>query len=285
MNPSSSPSGQPPTFRLTVDFPHGVLPDGFAVVSSAVAQKVEDISRHAPWQGSDLASILEIKKWKTYPALVEASVFKNEPRVSFAVVETLAKLERVMRESCRPYIFWVQRGMVHQTFFGSKKPICLGPYDRFSGRPPVELSTFGNLDLLDRPATAFLCSTQCPGDKVLEAYDWARRQSDEGGVVVSGFQSPVEKDVLAILARRGANIIWVPGRDVPVAIDPVLKAPMLENRLLIVSPFAYGHPSRATRESCSERNRFILRRWSDRYIPHVAPGSSLVADLESAERP
>jgi hypothetical protein len=279
MNPSSPE--QPPTFRLTVDFPHGVLPDGFAVVSSAVAQKVEDISQHAPWHGSDLASVLEIKKWKAYPALVEASVFNNEPRVSFAVVENLAKLERVMREFCRPQVFWVQRGMVHQTFFGAKKPICLGPYDRFSGRPPVELSTFGNLELLDRPATAFLCSTQCPGDKILEAYDWARRQCDERGTVVSGFHTPVEKDVLAILARRGANILWVPGRDVPASIDPVLKAPMLENRLLIVSPFAYGQPSRASRESCSERNRFVLRRWPDRYIPHVAPGSSLISDLEA----
>ncbi len=272
---------QPFTFRFTVDFPHGVLPDGFAVVSSAVAQKLEDITQHAPWHGSDLASVLEIKKWKAYPALVEASVFNNEPRVSFAVVETLAKLERVMRDFCRPQIFWVQRGMVHQTFFGAKKPICLGPYDRFSGRPPVELSTFGNLELLDRPATAFLCSTKCPGDKILEAYDWARRRCDEGGTVISGFHTPVEKDVLAILARRGANIIWVPARDVPSSIDAVLKPPMDENRLLILSPFPYGQPARPTKESCSERNRFVLRRAAIRYIPHIEPGSSLVADVEA----
>lgn len=250
------------------------------MVSSAVAQRPEDFTRDAPLHGSDLASVIEIKGWRAYPAVVEASVFNNEPRLSFAVVENLAKLERVMRNFFSPCMFWVQRGMILQTFFGGKAPDRLGPYDRFSGRPPVNLHGCGNLDLLDRPAKAFLCSTKCPGDKILEAYDWARRQCGEGGTVVSGFHTPVEKDVLAILARRGANIIWVPARDVPSTIGPELKSPMLENRLLILSPFAYGHPSQATKESCAERNRFILRRWPDRYIPHVAPGSSLVADLE-----
>ena len=157
----------------------------------------------------------------------------------------------------------------------------LGKWDAFSGRPPVTLHASGNLALLDHPATAFLCSTECPGDKILEAYDWARRQCDEGRTVISGFHTPVEKDVLAILARRSANIIWVPGRDLPKTVDAVFKTPSDENRLLILSPFPYGKPSRPTKESCSLRNRFILSRAAERFIPHVAKGSSLAADLEN----
>lgn len=144
---------------------------------------------------------------------------------------------------------------------------------RFDFRGPPEL--------LSRPVTAFLCSTRCPGDKVLEAYDWARRQCDEGGAVISGFHTPVEKDVLAILARRGAHILWVPARDLPKRIPKALQPAFEEGRLVILSPFPSGQPSRPTKASCSLRNRFILNWTTDHYIPHVAPGSSLAADLKS----
>ena len=75
--------------------------------------------------------------------------------------------------------------------------------------------------------------------------------------------------------------LWVPGRDLPKTIDAVFKTPSDENRLLILSPFPYGKPSRPTKESCSLRNHFILSRAAERFIPHAAGGSSLAADLEN----
>lgn len=142
----------------------------------------------------------------------------------------------------------------------------------------------GNPALLGRPATAFLCSTKCPGDKVLEIYAWARRQCDEGGTVISGFHTPVEKDVLAILARRGANIIWAPARDLPKTIPPLLQTAEADGRLLIVTPFEKGKPSRPTKASCSIRNRFVLRLASFQYLPHVAEGSSLLDDIRAHQQ-
>jgi hypothetical protein len=254
-----------------------VLPDVFGVVTAADPRELRG-ERGLP--GSILGDALRIKGWTHFPAEVVLPG-SDEPRVSFAVVENLSKLERLARDFIRPGIFWVQRGEVIQMFFGQKPPKPLGPWERFSGRPPVELHAHGNLALLDHAATAFLCSTQCPGDKILEAYEWARRQCDEGGTVISGFHTPVEKDVLAILARRGANIIWVPGRDLPKTLDATFALPFDENRLLILSPFPYGKPSRPTQESCSLRNRFVLSRAAERFIPHVANGSSLAADLEN----
>ncbi len=266
-----------PTFRLTADFPRGILPDLFGVITAAAPQK---LLREDRLHGSILSDALRLKGWAHYPAEVVLPG-SDEPRVSFAVVENLSKLERLAREFIRPGIFWVQRGEVIQMFFGQKPPRPLGPWDHFSSRPPVEFHAHGNLALLDHPATAFLCSTACPGDKILEAYEWARRQCDTGGTVISGFHTPVEKDVLEILARRGANLIWVPGRDLPMTIDAAFKKPTDENRLLILSPFPYGKPSRPTKESCSLRNRFVLGRTADHFIPHVAKGSSLSVDLEN----
>lgn len=139
----------------------------------------------------------------------------------------------------------------------------------------------GNLALLDLKPTAFLCSTRCPGDKVLEIYAWARRQCDEGGAVISGFHTPVEKDVLAILARRGAKIIWAPARDIPKTTPPLLRSAEAEGRLLVVTPFEDGKPSRPTKASCSIRNRFVFSIAEKHYIPYLAPGSALLRDLNA----
>jgi hypothetical protein len=133
--------------------------------------------------------------------------------------------------------------------------------------------------LLNKPATAFLCSTKCPGDKVLEFYEWARRQTDQGGTVISGFHTPVEKDVLAILARRGANIIWVPARDLPKRTPTPIQSAETEGRLLILTPFAPGKPSRPTKDSCHERNRFVLSRASGGVVGFAHPQSSLAPFL------
>jgi hypothetical protein len=267
----------PSSFQLRAEFPHGALPEVFGVVTAADPQELRG---EGGLPGSILGDALRIKGWQHYPAEVVLPD-SDEPRVSFAVVENLARLERLARDFIRPGIFWVQRGEVIQMFIGQKPPKPLGPWDRFSHRPPAHLHAIGNLALLDKPATAFLCSTQCPGDKILEAYEWARRQCDIGGTVISGFHTPVEKDVLAILARRGANIIWVPGRDLPKTLDAVFKTPLDEKRLLILSPFPYSKPSRPTKESCSLRNRYILSRSTERYIPHAAKGSSLALDLKN----
>lgn len=139
----------------------------------------------------------------------------------------------------------------------------------------------GPAGLLDLPTTAFLCSTRCPGDKILAAYDWARKQCDEGAAVISGFHTPVEKDVLAILSRRGAKILWVPARDLPKRIPSKLQPAYADGRVILLTPFDPGKPSRPTRESCSIRNRFVLAWTRNHYIPHVAEGSSLAADIHS----
>ena len=137
----------------------------------------------------------------------------------------------------------------------------------------------GNAALLKRPATVFLCSTRCPGEKILQIYEWARRQCDEGGAVISGFHTPVEKDVLAILARRGANILWVPARDLPKTTPRLLQPAEEQGRLLILTPFEPGKPSRPTKNSCAIRNRFVLGIADTLFLPYVAEGSSLSKDI------
>lgn len=138
----------------------------------------------------------------------------------------------------------------------------------------------GNLALLDHPATAFLCSTRCSGEKVLEFYEWARRQCDEKTTIISGFHTPVEKDILTILVRRGANIIWVPARDLPKITPKEFRPAEKENRLLILTPFAPGKPSRPTRASCETRNRFVIKMAQAGIVAYADPESRLAQLLQ-----
>ena len=84
--------------------------------------------------------------------------------------------------------------------------------ERLGGVPPATLSALGNLDLLALPKTALFCSSRCPGNIILTAYDQAAKWRDEGRCVISGFHSPVEKECLQILLRGDAPVILCPAR-------------------------------------------------------------------------
>lgn len=266
--------------RFRADLPHGGLPERFAVITACNpdGKTISEAENRARTVG--LRDQLERLGHEAFPVTgYDAGSAHQEP--GFGVLCPLATAYAIGNALDQEAIFWVERGQVNLVSCLQKLELDpLRPWTEMadaSARPRFHLR--GPLGLLDRPATSFLCSTRCPGDKILEAYDWARRQCDEGGTVISGFHTPVEKDVLAILARRGANILWATARDLPKTTPKELQPAAAEGRLLILSPFAYGHPYRPTRESCSERNRFVLGYTLSHYLPHVAPESSLAGDI------
>ena len=65
----------------------------------------------------------------------------------------------------------------------------------------VKVEYLGNRDLLAAHKTAFLCSRSVSSPAVLRCYDWATEACRSDGVVVSGFQSRIERDVLVILLQ------------------------------------------------------------------------------------
>lgn len=66
----------------------------------------------------------------------------------------------------------------------------------------MKIETYlGNIKLLDEHKTAFICSRKIPAGIVLKSYDWAIARRDEGRCVISGFHSPVEKDIFHFLIK------------------------------------------------------------------------------------
>ena len=111
----------------------------------------------------------------------------------------------------------------------------------------VNLQMIGNTALLDLPdKVAFLSSRRISAADVLKCYEWAEEIRDAETCVVSGFQSPLEKDVLKFLLRGKVPIILVLARSLWKTVPEELRATVGLGRLLIVSPVSATRASAAT---------------------------------------
>lgn len=135
------------------------------------------------------------------------------------------------------------------------------------------LTHIGNRDLLKRPLIAFFCSQQCPGEIIIKAQDWANQAVGSANAIISGFHTPVEKDVLRILLRGKHPAIMCMARGLENYRAPTdLKPGIADGSLLLVSPFPASE-RRVTAELAEQRNRHILTMVDTVLIAHAAPDS------------
>lgn len=138
--------------------------------------------------------------------------------------------------------------------------------------------------MLNNPKTAFLCSRKIPASAVLKCYDWAIEQREKGNCVISGFHSRLEKDVLCYLLKGSQPVILALARGLKVRIEPELKKPLEEGRLLIISPFEKS-VKRITRETSQTRNRLMIELADRITIGYASPGGQLEELLKGVEKP
>ncbi len=137
----------------------------------------------------------------------------------------------------------------------------------------MNLQMIGNAALLDLPdKVAFLSSRRISAADVLKCYEWAEKIRDTETCVISGFQSPLEKDVLKFLLRGRVPIILVLARSLWKTIPEELRATVGLGRLLIVSPVSAARASAAT---ATARNRWILANCRSLVLGSLDPVGSL----------
>ena len=142
---------------------------------------------------------------------------------------------------------------------------------------PPQTAHKGNLRLLEEPLTAFSCSNRCPGDLILKTYDIARAMRDAGVPVISGFQTPMERESLRLLLRGKQPIVVCPARNVATMRVPRdWRAALDDGRLLLLSPFPAA-VRRPTAELAAQRNELVVSLASRVFIAHAAPGSKTEA--------
>lgn len=133
----------------------------------------------------------------------------------------------------------------------------------------------GRTTYLSLSKTALFCSTRCPGNVILAAYNQASRWRDEGRCVIGGFHSPIERECLRILLRGSQPVIVCLARGLEGMRMPAeWKKPLADGRLLIASPFAASE-RRVTRKLAVERNRIVAALADEIVFAHLALGGEL----------
>lgn len=76
----------------------------------------------------------------------------------------------------------------------------------FADKPEQTVSFCGNSEILSDEKIGFFCSSKSSGAAILKVFERANRWRKERTTIISGFHSPLEREVLEILIiRKGTN--------------------------------------------------------------------------------
>ena len=133
----------------------------------------------------------------------------------------------------------------------------------------ARLIGIGNLALLAEPLLGFIASRQCPGQVFIETLERVPPWAKAGRVLVSGFHSPLEQQVLRSLLRRQGRAVKVLARHLPPDRDyrPTTeeREPLAQGRLLILSASPVTE-NRTTRASALARNGLVITLSDEHYV-------------------
>ena len=138
------------------------------------------------------------------------------------------------------------------------------------------LSHIGNLDLLERPKTAFLCSSKTTSRDILKSFDWATSVPKDS-CIISGFQTKLEKDVLQLLLKRHIPVIIVLARRMYKMLPAEMQSAIDSNEALIIS---LSHLPRNSKQSAWARNKYIISIADNVVFGALDPTSSLANLVE-----
>ena len=144
---------------------------------------------------------------------------------------------------------------------------------------PVQIATLGDASIIELHKVGFLSSRKVPPAAVMKCYDWATEMRDEGVCVMGGFQSPLERDVLAFLLQGKQPVVWVLAHKLWVekSIPKPYREPIAAGRLLVVSPVAQS-VARVDARTAAIRNRYILEH-SERVVFAAIDSAGSLAGL------
>lgn len=93
----------------------------------------------------------------------------------------------------------------------------------------------GNESLLDRHKVAIFASRNISSEEAVPVLRWAEEICKSDSVVISGFHSPLERQVLNILLEHKHPIIYALGRGLYKRIPQQLFEPFMNGHLLFIS--------------------------------------------------
>lgn len=137
----------------------------------------------------------------------------------------------------------------------------------------MQIEYIGNRELLSLYKIAFLCSRSVGSGAILRCYDWATQIDSNKKVVIGGFQSKMEKDVLYFLLKEKRAVIMVIARQMYKELPEELISPMNDGRLLIISTSPKS--IRVSNKTAYDRNLYISEIADEIVFGYISKESSL----------
>lgn len=162
-------------------------------------------------------------------------------------------------------------------------PVTLPPQCTQSVSPDLatQIVGVGETALLAEPLLGLIASRECPGHVLLETLDRVPEWVKAGRVIVSGFHSPLEQQVLRSVLRRKGRVVKVLARGVTdYRPQPEEREPLTAGRMLVITACP-SNIRRTTRTSALLRNKLVLHISHDLAIPFIREHSPLKAMLEN----
>ncbi len=139
----------------------------------------------------------------------------------------------------------------------------------------MEAHYLGNRGLMVRKKTAFFASRRVSPLAVMPVLDWAYEiAKNKDAVVISGFQSPLEKEVLGILLQGQCGIIYVQNAHLYKKVPERFQAAFEAERLLFAS-LSGDNRRRFSQTQADRRNQWIASEASAIIFASLTPESSL----------
>lgn len=140
-------------------------------------------------------------------------------------------------------------------------------------------SYFGNKDLYKKKKIGLFCSRKVFTQSVLPTLDWAVDISNnESVVVMSGFQSMIERKVLSFLLKGKCGIILVLAKRMYKIIPKEFESAIKFGRLLIIS-LENNSVTRVSRQTVLKRNKFIIGTCDELKLVGIDSNSSVYSLL------
>lgn len=135
------------------------------------------------------------------------------------------------------------------------------------------MHSIGNGELLKLHKLAFLCSRNFPPEVALKSYRWADEQREKGACVISGYHSPIEKEVLCRLLKGRQPIVIAMAKGL-AKLDAEWGQAIDAGRLLVISRYAesVSHPCES---KCYQRNRMMMELADRAVIAYASAGGNL----------
>lgn len=165
-------------------------------------------------------------------------------------------------------------------------PLILPPHcaQRVGPELAARIVGAGETALLAEPLLGLIASRECPGHVLLETLARVPEWVKAGRVIVSGFHSPLEQQVLRSALRRRGRVVKVlahgfSGKSGDYRPQAEEREPLAAGRMLVITACA-PEVRRTTRETALARNRLVIALASDIVTPYIAANSPLAALLE-----